>query len=101
VSPSDLTRPLVRLLSDTRLRHEFRHDPAGVARRLSVPDANLAALLAIDRKLLERQARSLLGKRRFEVAKILPCTWIRLGDGASRIFNDYVLEARRCPLCGR
>ena len=93
MSQPDLTRPLAQLLSDSRLRHEFIRDPAGVADRLALPPASIASLQEIDTGLLERQARSLLGKRRFEIAEILPQTWQHLGDDATDLFDEYALEA--------
>ena len=93
MSQPDLTRPLAQLLSDSRLRREFIRDPAGVANRLALPPASIASLQEIDTGLLEQQARSLLGKRRFEVAAILPRTWQHLGDDAIGLFEEYALEA--------
>ena len=93
MSPPDLTRPLARLLSDSRLRHEFFRDPAGVADRLALPAASIASLQTIDMGLLERQARSLVGKRRFAVTGIIPRTWQHLGNAAGDLFNEYALEA--------
>ena len=93
MSPPDLTRPLAQLLSDSRLRHDFSRDPATVVDRLALPPASIAALQEIDTGLLERQARSLLGKRRFKVTQILPRTWQHLGDDATDLFKEYALEA--------
>ncbi|MCH2203642.1 MAG: hypothetical protein MK102_16865 [Fuerstiella sp.] len=93
MSQPDLTRPLAKLLSDSRLRHEFIRDPAGVAHRLAFSPATIASLQELDTRLLEQQARSLLGKRRFEVSRILPRTWHHLGDDAPDLFNEFALEA--------
>jgi hypothetical protein len=84
--PADLTTVLGRLLADPGLRSEFRRDPAATARSL---DADPAELSALDPEELEHQAQTLVDKRFYEVAGLLPRTMAALGRDAERFFRDH------------
>jgi hypothetical protein len=86
---ADLTSALTRLLSDRALRRRFAGDRAEVALELGLTGDDAAMLIAIEPAALDSQARTLIGKRRGEVARIAPRTWTRLGARRIEIFNDY------------
>lgn len=80
----EFTPALARLLADPQLRGAFRRDPEGTAGRLGAPE-----LSAVDPDALERQAETLVEKRRHEASKLLPRTFETLGPSARRIFADH------------
>jgi hypothetical protein len=88
----ELTVALTRLLSDCALRRRFAADRAQVAVELGLRSDDAAILAGIDPSTLDRQARSLVGKRRSEVARIAPRTWNLLGATGREIFTEYASE---------
>jgi hypothetical protein len=85
----ELTVALTRLLSDRDLRRRFAVDRPQVATELGLQPDDAAILVGIDPAALDAQARSLVGKRRGEVARIAPRTWSLLGATGREIFNEY------------
>lgn len=92
VDSTDVTEVAVlsRLLTDAALRRRFAEDPARVAEELTSDTEQLAFLSSLDATQLEAQAETLIGKRRHEVAQILPQTWRQLGTAAADLFQSFV-----------
>jgi len=86
----DLTTALARLLSETKLREEYRRDRQELTRRLSIPESDLLAFLSIDPIGLEAQAKTLVNKRLNEVSRVIPETYSKLGERGRKYFLDYV-----------
>ncbi|QDU96424.1 hypothetical protein [Lignipirellula cremea] len=93
--PHDLTTALGLLLSNRELRRRLREAPAEVACELGLSGPEEEALRQIDLDGLERQAAALLGKRWWEVGKLLPLTIAALGSEAREVFEFYA--TRRWP----
>ena len=85
----DFVTALGRLLSKPSLRVALRNDPAATARALSLCESDSSALIALDPEQLEAQVSTLLGKRIFEVRRLLPETFRAMGDTARPAFFDY------------
>lgn len=85
----DLTTALARLLTDARLREEFRKAPERTADSLHVSSADRASFCELDAEALEFQAQGLIFKRFHEVLKWLPQTLCCLEGRGKTHFLKY------------
>ncbi len=89
MSLADTQRLIALLATDASLRTQLLSDPLAVAARYGV-DAKTAQTLAKEiAEEIERFARSLIGKRRNEVCKLLPRTKRVLGNCFDDLFRLY------------
>ncbi len=86
---NDFVTALGQLLSEPSLRVALRNDPAATARDLSLSEYDSTALIALDPEQLEAHANTLLGKRIFEVRRLLPETFRAMGDTARPTLFEY------------
>ena len=84
---------LARLLGDAELRRRFAGNAQQVARVLTDDPDSIDFLTRLDSLQLESQAETLITKRQFEVAELLPTTWQRLGRAAASHFRNYAGES--------
>jgi hypothetical protein len=84
VEPSAWVEGQARLLGSGELRTRFAENPQAVAAELGEP-----RLASLDPAELERQAATLVAKRRHEAAKLLPRTFEALGRDAAPIFEEF------------
>ena len=96
VNPPDEIHPLAKLLSERRLREEFRRDRLQVIDELNVSAAQAEQLMSISMEQLDAQAESLIAKRYNEVRELAPQTWMRLGEHAVKCFIQYA-ETSKWP----
>jgi hypothetical protein len=85
----DLTTALAALLTDRDALDLFHRDALAAAEKLQVRAEHHDAFIAIDPMGLEAQAATLINKRFCETAKLLPLTFLRLGDAAENLFLNY------------
>ncbi len=78
------------LLRDRELRHRFAIDRSAVLQEFGIAPDQASLFCVLDSGQLDVQAESLIRKRRFEVARLLPKTWLRLGRQAPVKFRQYV-----------
>lgn len=84
---------LSRLLSDSVLRQRFRENSFDVIEELTDSAEAATFLSAINHEQLEAQAETLIGKRRHEVAQLMPLTFERLDGDADELFRSYVSDS--------
>lgn len=70
---------LAQLLTQAPLRQWFAQDPVACAAGLGLDQQVQQQIAALDAGSLERQAQSLIDKRRLEVGALLPATFARVG----------------------
>ncbi len=83
-------RMLGLLLRDRELRRRFAIDRSAVLQEFGIAPDQASIFSELDSGQLDIQAESLIRKRRFEVARLLPETWLRLGSQAPVKFRQYV-----------
>lgn len=93
MSQLDAVKTLAMLLQDRELRHRFASDRMAVVRELGVAADQIPFVCELDTQQLNDQAESLIDKRRSEVARLLPQTWLRLGAEANQQFLRYSDQA--------
>ncbi len=81
------------LLRDRELRHRFARNRSAVLQEFGVGPDEASFLYALDAGQLDVQAESLIQKRRAEVARLIPSTWLRLGRQAPLKFRQYVEQS--------
>lgn len=83
------TTSLGKLLSSSALRSQFAKNPQATVAQLTSDAATRQTLAALDAECLDRQARTLLNKRWFEVRQLLPVTCEELGALGFKVFTEY------------
>jgi hypothetical protein len=78
-----------RLLSDRRLREQFRHAPKDTAERSGLTGGDLQTAASVDVDALDTQAELLIAKRRHEAQRLLPTTFSNIGEPVKDHFADY------------
>ena len=89
VNQLDAVKALGLLLRDRDLRLRFANDRDATVKKLNIAPGQRSFFSALDARQLDAQAESLIRKRRSEVSRLVPMTWLRLGTQAHVKFRQY------------
>lgn len=92
MSDTNLTEALTLLLSNARLREEYREDAERVARELSVVGTDMVTFLNLDLEQLDAQAEGLISKRFYETSRLLPITLRHLDIKGRTLFWEHAAK---------